>query len=146
MLKRSLLLCVLICFNSTSLFSQNTEPENLEEESMHMGHDYYRKKAIQRAQDSKKALQKRYDAVIKQLKENPPTGEEDHDEYIMDAVQQNQKDWLNYRYSYCQTKTLLEIYPSRSKLFVQVLNSCIGELNKERIKYYDNLLLELKNR
>ena len=120
------------------------EPKDLEKESMHMGHDHHRKQTIQIAKERKQAVQTKYELVLKHIKENPPTGEEEHDTSILKSIEQNQKDWLNHQYSFCQTRTLIEVYPSTSRLFVQTLNSCLAELNTKRIEYLDNLLKEIK--
>lgn len=114
------------------------------EESMHRGHDYYKKKAVKNAQDSEQTLKKRFDALILTLKQNLLTGEEEHDADILESIEQNQKDWIAYRYSFCQSQALIEVYPSTSRLYTQTLNSCIAELNEKRIKYLNNLINEIK--
>lgn len=108
-------------------------------------HDYYKKKTIQESQDSKQALKKKFDSIIKQLKENLPMGDKDHDKYLIESLEQNQKDWLAYQYSTCRSTSLIEVYPSTSRLYTQTMNSCLAELNKKRIKYLDNLIAELKS-
>ena len=106
-----------------------------------MPYDHYKKDA----KESGQVLQERFNRLIKLLKENPPTGEEEHDGYIQESLEQNQKDWLAYRYSYCQSRALIEVYPSTSRLYTQTMNACLARLNKERISYLDQLIVEFKN-
>lgn len=132
-----LTLSILTCLGTTNLTAESAK-EKIKP------HDYYKQKAIQQTQDTKEALNKKFDALMQQLKENPPTGEKKHDEYILYALEQNQKDWLNYQYSYCQSTTLLEVYPRESRLFVQTLNSCLSKLNFERVQYLNDLIKDFK--
>lgn len=138
MIKRFLMLSLLISLSITAL------QRDIKAQDEIMPHDHYKKKAIQGARESGQVLQERFNRLIKLLKENPPTGEEEHDGYIQESLEQNQKDWLAYRYSYCQSRALIEIYPSTSRLYTQTMNACLARLNKERISYLDQMIVEFK--
>lgn len=136
--KAVFLIFILCCFGPVSLPAEDTDHK-----SMAIGHDQYKKKAIQNAEASKEALQAKYAELVTYIKEHPLTGDEAHDRNFMETIKQNQKDWMAYQYSYCHTQALAEVYPHTSRLFVQTLNSCLSELNDERLQYLNNLLEEI---
>lgn len=118
--------------------------ETTTDESMHIGHNHYKKQAIKKAKTTKRALQNKHKTLIQKLKNTPLTGDEEHDKTLLDSIQQNQKDWIHYQFSFCQTRALAEVYPSTSRLYTQTFNSCLNELNIKRIEYIDNLIMELE--
>jgi uncharacterized protein YecT (DUF1311 family) len=138
----SLLISLSITLLSVTLLERDIKAE--EELPYAYYYDHYKKEAIERARESGEALQERFTGLLKLLKENPPTGEEEHDGYIQGSLKQNQSDWLAYRYSYCQSRALIEVYPSNSRLYTETVNACLARLNKERISYLDELILEFK--
>ncbi len=122
----------------TTLYAQKNKDVEM------MPYDYYKKKAIQSAQESEKSLQEHFNTLIHRLKENPPTGEKEHDAYILKSLEQNQQDWLAYQYSYCRSEALIEVYPSSSRLYTQTMHTCLVRLNKERINYLDQLITQFR--
>lgn len=122
-----------VCFGITSLYS---EP---------IGYDQEKQQTIQNAKESEQMLQEHFNALVLHLQNNALTGDQAHDKYILTTIKQNQKDWLAYRYSTCQSKAMIEVYPSTSRLYTQIVNNCLSELDHARINYLNNLLKELSN-
>ncbi len=98
-----------------------------------VGYDYYKKEAIKKAHESDREVRHKYKKALSILQDKPE---------VLEAFKQNQEDWLAYRYSFCQTKALREVYPSTSRLYTEVVNNCTYELNKKRKDYLDDFMKE----
>ncbi len=99
-----------------------------------------RETSIQNAEKSFTKVQKDFDEFIEYLEITPQFEDKEHMVKVKKMFKQSQEDWLQYRYTVCQSETLLRTYPQRSNLSIQTLNNCYEDLDTKRSNYIEDII------
>jgi len=106
--------------------------------------DAHKQEILLEVERSEEVLERRFKRLLSLLEQTSLHDDEDHNTLLLESLQENHKSWFDYRYSFCRTQVLFEVYPSLSRLYTEVMNTCIIELNEERTSYLYNLFKEAK--
>ena len=102
-----------------------------------------RERARNRAIDSTKQIEKLYQQVHAELTKKGITGEIAHDDYAIKLLEVGYKQWKELRDMQCALDAQIQIYPSDSRLYMQVYNGCVADKNKKHKHYLKNIKNEI---
>jgi len=126
-----------ICFSAGQVFSETPVEENVTS----LGADYPRKIIQEQAVESNRVISEKYKQIYQKMKSNSLTDKE-HVSGMLKSFKQEHNRWVSYRESHCDLMTYIFVYPAQSKMAAAQYYSCILSMNKRRMRYFEDILIE----
>jgi len=98
--------------------------------------------ALASAKKSQHKLENIYQKLIKNIQAQPDLIDIKHKNEMLIWLGAAQQNWSEYVYSHCMSLSYAYAYPSTSRLASVEFNVCKTRLTIQRIKFFENMLLE----